>query len=196
MLTAVAFLPVGLLHAQTHISPNTPYGVPGSGLPAEWTGGRIHTLLMDPTNNATLYAASTTAGVWKSTDAGHSWFQASMGIKNPFMPFRNEVMALDNNNPKRLLLATEGDGRWQITSTKAEPAHKTGSRPRGTMRPYSRRQGNPRKSGCAGRRNWRLDGRHIAEGAMRYYELHGRPRDQAQEIRWFKPGEPTQEVLL
>jgi hypothetical protein len=109
VLAAVAFLAVGLLHAQTDISPNTPYGVPGSGLPAEWTGGRIHTLLMDPTNNTTLYAASTTAGVWKSTDAGHSWFQASMGIKNPFMPFRNEVMALDNNNPKRLLLATEGD---------------------------------------------------------------------------------------
>ncbi|HVR22615.1 MAG TPA: hypothetical protein VMU26_04785 [Candidatus Polarisedimenticolia bacterium] len=107
-LTVIAFLAAGLLQAQTDISPDTPYGVAGGSAP-EWTGGRIHTLLIDPTNNTTLYAASTTAGVWKSTDAGHSWFQASMGINNPFMPFRNEVMALDSNNPKRLLLATEGD---------------------------------------------------------------------------------------
>jgi hypothetical protein len=121
--TAVAFLAVGLLHAQTDISPDTPYGVPGSPFPTEWTGGRIHTLVIDPSNNntlnhnTTLYAASTTGGVWKSIDAGHSWSQASNGINNPFVPFRNQIMALDSNNPKRLLLATEGDdGRVLQTS--------------------------------------------------------------------------------
>src|SRR5271165_297427 len=31
---------------------------------------------------------------------------------------------------------------------------------------------------------------------MRHAPLHGRPYDQAQEVRWFEPGEPPQEVLL
>jgi hypothetical protein len=95
------------------ISPDTPYGAPAGGGPA--TGGRIHTLALDPNSgNTILYAASTNAGVWKSTDSGHSWSQASVGIRNPFPNFPNnalgnQTLALDVANSSRLLFATQSD---------------------------------------------------------------------------------------
>ena len=81
----------------------------------------MHTLVLDPTShNQVLYAATTNAGVWKTTDAGQSWRQASIGIGNPLPPkpngnLANQVLALDGNNPNRLLFATQGDdGRFLL----------------------------------------------------------------------------------
>ena len=92
----------------TDVSPDTPYAASVGGGPA--TGGRIHTLLLDPASgNSILYGASTNAGVWKSTDGGHTWHQASIGLRNTEPVFQNEVLALDANNSKRLLYATSHD---------------------------------------------------------------------------------------
>lgn len=64
----------------TDVSPDTPYGAANIG---PGSGGRIHTLAIDPTNNKVLYAVSTGSGVWKSSDGGLSWNQASTGLKAP-----------------------------------------------------------------------------------------------------------------
>lgn len=90
------------------LSPDTPFGAAAGGGPA--SGGRIHTLLLDPNSeNSVLYAASTNAGVWKSTDGGHNWAQASIGLRNSEPIFENEVLAVDGNNSKRLLYASSHD---------------------------------------------------------------------------------------
>lgn len=113
-VSAALILAVSQAQAQTDLSPDTPFGAPGGG--SVNTGGRIHTLLLDPnpnSHNQILYAASTNAEVWKSTDAAHSWFQASIGISNPFpsLPngLGNQVLALDGTNSQRLLFVTQGD---------------------------------------------------------------------------------------
>jgi hypothetical protein len=86
----------------TDVSPDTPYGASVGG-PA--TAGRISTLAIDPTNNLILYGVSD-AGVWKTTDGGHSWSEASVGLKNGIVPTSNELLAVDGNNSQRLLFAS------------------------------------------------------------------------------------------
>jgi hypothetical protein len=94
----------------TDVSPDTPHGAAAAGAAS---GGRIHTLLLDPSSgNSVLYGASTNAGVWKSADAGRTWAQASIGLRNTNPLLSNNVLALDANSPKRLLYATAyDDGR-------------------------------------------------------------------------------------
>ncbi len=95
----------------TDISPDMPYGT-GVSTGAD-TGGRVYTLAIDPTNDQVLYAVPD-SGVWKSTDAGQSWHQASIGLRNGFSHAlrTNEKLALDGNNAKRLVLITMvDDGR-------------------------------------------------------------------------------------
>jgi hypothetical protein len=92
----------------TDVSPDTPYGAAAGGGPA--SGGRIHTLVLDQSSgNAVLYAASENAGVWKSTDGGRNWSQASTGLRNTHSIWNNHVLALDSGSPQRLLYATDAD---------------------------------------------------------------------------------------
>src|SRR5664279_1961088 len=118
LATAGTLLSSAPIYAQIDISPDTPFGAPVAGSPN--SGGRIHTLVLDPNSrNQILYAASTNAGVWKSTDAAHSWFQSSEGIRNPLPTFPvisqrgpvlgNLELAIDANNSERLLFATQAD---------------------------------------------------------------------------------------
>jgi hypothetical protein len=62
---------------------------------------------MDP-DGRTLYAAAAISGVWKSTDAGHTWRQASNGLRTGSTA-GNNALARDGDNPKRLLYATGAD---------------------------------------------------------------------------------------
>ena len=91
------------------VSPDGPFNDPANqGMdPA----GRIKSLVIDPTNNSILYAAGNSAGVWKSTDAAHSWQQSSVGLRTGFT-VNDQSLAVDANNPNRLLYATvNSDGR-------------------------------------------------------------------------------------
>jgi hypothetical protein len=81
--------------------------------------GRVDGIVIDPTNDSILYAATEWVGVWKSVDGGRTWNPSSQGLRsgitqellgapNPGRP----ILAIDVANPARLLYATEPvDGR-------------------------------------------------------------------------------------
>jgi hypothetical protein len=92
----------------TDVSPDMAYGAAQSN--RSDSGGRIYTLVLDPnSNNQVLYGVSWGAGVWKSTDAAHSWQQASIGMRNGYAIFSTQELALDSNNSNRLIYATSHD---------------------------------------------------------------------------------------
>src|SRR5512142_3039456 len=69
------------------------------------TGGRIRSVVVDPTNPANVYCGSVSGGIWKSTSAGASWF--------PVSDFANNIvigcMAIDPANPN-IIYAGTGEG--------------------------------------------------------------------------------------
>src|SRR5712691_470865 len=92
----------------TDVSPDAAFGSQFSG---DAPMGRVVSLVIDPSNDSVLYAATETAGVWKTTDGGHSWRQASNGIRNG-IPSTWLTLAIDENDPRRLLFASmDDDGR-------------------------------------------------------------------------------------
>ncbi len=56
----------------------------------EWAPGAgglcLHTLLIDPTDEARMYAAISSAGVFKSEDSGKSWKPANKGLRSTYIP--------------------------------------------------------------------------------------------------------------
>jgi hypothetical protein len=74
-------------------------------------GGRIVSLVVDPTNPLVLYAASEMAGVWKTVDGARHWHQASTGLRTG-MSQNNFSLAVNAANPRQLIYATQdNDGR-------------------------------------------------------------------------------------
>ena len=59
-------------------------------------GGRTKALVIDPINPATMYAGAATGGVWKTTDAGNSWFPLTDHL--PTLAVNSLVMDPSNNN--------------------------------------------------------------------------------------------------
>ncbi len=92
----------------TNVSPNAPYGgAPSSVDPS----GRVYTVVVDPTDDDILYADSIWAGVWRSTDGAKTWQQASEGLRTG-VTVNERSLAIDGQNPKRLLyLTAPDDGR-------------------------------------------------------------------------------------
>jgi len=92
----------------TDISPDFSFGAKNKNL-----DGRIQIVLVDPTNDSTLYAAALFTGVWKSVDGGHTWNQASRGLRNGLTSKSADPgLAIDASNAQRLLYASESkDGR-------------------------------------------------------------------------------------
>lgn len=99
----------------TDVSPNGAFGTALTsfeGANGVNPTGRINALVVDPINDNILYAASPFAGVWKSIDRAQSWVPASQGIRNGLTQATNAALAIDDQNPLRLLYAsTEVDGR-------------------------------------------------------------------------------------
>jgi hypothetical protein len=91
------------------VSPDAIYGS-DPGDPADPSGKAI-TIVTDPSRVGTLYVATFMAGVWKSTDGARTWQQASAGMKTGISARQghNVVLAIDEKNPLRLLLATQDD---------------------------------------------------------------------------------------
>ena len=98
----------GALLNTVDVSPDFGYGATTGDL-----AGRTPTVLFDPTNDSVLYATSEWAGVWKSVDGGHTWTQASRGLRNPLTTeYAYPNLAIDATSPQRLLYATQSkDGR-------------------------------------------------------------------------------------
>lgn len=76
---------------------------------AEWSergpwniGGRIRSIVNDPSNPTVLYAGSASGGVWKTTNLGQSWFPLTDHM--PTLGFG--ALAIDPNNPQRIFAAS------------------------------------------------------------------------------------------
>ncbi len=82
--------------ATRHGEPKTE---PGNALPYAALAIEI-----DPLHPNTVYAASSTGGVLKSTDGGTTWATANTGLTNPDM----FTLALDPHNPRILFASTYG----------------------------------------------------------------------------------------
>ncbi|MCP4593550.1 MAG: hypothetical protein GY842_22665 [bacterium] len=68
-------------------------------------GGRTRTIVIDPVNPDTMYAAGVTGGIWKSTDAGTSW-----QVTDDFLPnLAVSTIVMDPTNPN-VLYAGTGEG--------------------------------------------------------------------------------------
>ena len=100
----------------TDVSPDAPYGTSQDSNGTD-PSGRIVSLVIDPTNDSILYAASVYSGVWKSVDGGRTWDQASFGLRSGFSvagdPNNNggPALAIDSTDPRRLIYLTSEDGR-------------------------------------------------------------------------------------
>jgi hypothetical protein len=100
----------------TDVSPDAPYGTPQDSNGQD-PSGRIKSLIIDPTNDSILYAASFYSGVWKSKDGGQTWNQASSGLRSGFSVAGDgtnnggPALAIDATNPQRLVYLTSEDGR-------------------------------------------------------------------------------------
>lgn len=64
-------------------------------------GGNVQSLVVDPTNAATLYAASPYGGVFKSTNGGGTWQAANAGIPTQSVT----ALAIDPAAPTTLYAA-------------------------------------------------------------------------------------------
>ena len=93
-----------------------PYGVPG----------KLNALAIDPTNSNVLYVASgrgtalesySSAGIYKTTDRGHTWTAIDRGLTDPDGAISSVVNALwlDSAHASTLLAATEYDGLFRST---------------------------------------------------------------------------------
>ncbi len=109
---AIASPPVHFLNSPltvTDVSPDSAYG--NKADPSNDPSGRVNSLAIDPSNDSVLYAATDWSGVWKSTDAAHSWQQASIGLRTGISAGdqSEQSIAVDALNSKRLLYATQDD---------------------------------------------------------------------------------------
>jgi hypothetical protein len=72
-------------------------------------GGRIGFLVIDPTDDNVLLAASPAAGPWKSTDGGRSWHQSATGMTSGLM-WNDATIAIDASDHRRALAITGDEG--------------------------------------------------------------------------------------
>ena len=98
----------------------------GGGLLLSRDGGRtwpetrllgvdVMDLLVDPSRDGTLYAASDNAGVFVSDDAGETWTSLSNGLG----PASIRDLSVDPGHPETLYAAT-GSGLWTFTRTASD----------------------------------------------------------------------------
>ena len=95
-------------------------------------GGRVVSIVMNPRDQLVLYAASEMAGVWKSTNGGGRWAESNNGLRSPMSISHRHALALDDQNPDRLVYMTQDDdgrvgqplgGLWVTTDGAASWNH-------------------------------------------------------------------------
>jgi len=72
------------------------------------SSGRLSTLVIDPTDPATMYAGAQSSGVWKTIDGGQSWQPVSDAAT-----LSVAGLALDPSLPSRLYLVTRSSGVYR-----------------------------------------------------------------------------------
>jgi hypothetical protein len=101
----------------------------GGIFPASWTwigpggiGGRIRSIVIDPTNPSIMWVGSVGGGIWKTVDGGTSWspmddFLATIAVG---------CMAIDNTNPD-VLYAGTGEGFFEAVMGSSNTATMRGA---------------------------------------------------------------------
>lgn len=68
-------------------------GLRGHGTGPQWSPGAggmgLHTILIDPKNQARMYIAISAAGVFRTDDGGKTWAPKNRGLKSNYMPDPN-----------------------------------------------------------------------------------------------------------
>lgn len=77
----------------------------------EWTaqgpyGGSINSMVIDPTNSQTIYAATDGGGVFKTTNSGGTWVPVNSGITNAYVV----ALTVDPANGQNVYAGTNGGG--------------------------------------------------------------------------------------
>jgi photosystem II stability/assembly factor-like uncharacterized protein len=83
-------------------------------------GGRIRSIIIHPTNPTIIWAGAVAGGVWKSTDAGHSWSTNTDLLANLAVT----SMAIDPTDPN-ILYAGTGEGFGNIDAVPGNGIFKT-----------------------------------------------------------------------
>ncbi len=111
------------LRAEAALAPGKTAATDWAALGPENIGGRITDVAADPLDANTIYAASASGGVWKSTDGGTNWSSIFDGYGSPSIG----ALALDPTdantvyvgtgeaNPGGGSVAYGGDGVWKTT---------------------------------------------------------------------------------
>ena len=94
-----------------------PLGTQAAGIePNSWTwrgpgniGGRIRSIVINPTNPNNMWVGSVTGGIWRTFDGGNSWFPVNDFLANLAV----SAMAINPSNPS-VLYAGTGEGLWPI----------------------------------------------------------------------------------
>jgi photosystem II stability/assembly factor-like uncharacterized protein len=65
-------------------------GMRGHGTGPQWTPGAgglgLHTILLDPTNHNRMYIAISSAGAFRTDDAGQTWKPINRGLRSQYIP--------------------------------------------------------------------------------------------------------------
>jgi uncharacterized repeat protein (TIGR01451 family) len=87
--------------------------------PGVWTtggpysGGTVHSLAIDPSTPATVYAGTEAGGVFKSTDSGGSWTAVNTGLTNLDV----RALAIDPSTPATTYAGTYGAGVFKSVNS-------------------------------------------------------------------------------
>ena len=84
------------------------------------TGGRIHDIEVDPTDPATMYVATASGGIWKTTNRGTFWFPIFDAM--PENTFGD--LAIAPSNPK-IIYAGSGEQNNRQSSSWGSGMYKT-----------------------------------------------------------------------
>ena len=69
-------------------------------------GGRVYAMVVNPLVQTTLYSAGLDSGVYKSTDAGATWFAANNGLTYRAV----QALAVSQSNPSVVYAGTDQNG--------------------------------------------------------------------------------------
>lgn len=120
------FIPTGWRdEALRHIEENNKFLNGSEAL--SWTqlgpgniGGRIRSIVVHPTDPNILYVGSVSGGVWKTTNAGSSWFPLKDNMENLAVC----SMVMDPTNPN-VIYAGTGEGFFNLDAIRGEGIFKT-----------------------------------------------------------------------
>lgn len=83
-------------------------------------GGRIRSIIVDPSNSSVIYVGSVSGGIWKTTNGGSQWFPLKDNMENLSI----SSMAIDPAN-SNIIYAGTGEGFYNYDALRGEGIFKS-----------------------------------------------------------------------